>query len=85
MTKWEIVILNFVCASPLSGHFYGPSSIGELSILKGTDSGEGFDNSITLGNGDGTDDVEGVVTSGEGDDATTGVGEDVVGGATLLD
>ena len=63
----------------------GPSSIGESPIIEGIGSGEGVGNGVTLGNGDGTDDVEGVVTGGEGADATTGVGDDMVGGMTLLD
>jgi len=54
-------------------------------ILEGTDSGDGVDNGVTPGNSDGTDDVEGPVLDGEGTDATTGVGEDVVGEMSLLD
>ena len=54
-------------------------------ILEGIDSGEGVDNGVTLGNGDGTDDVEGSVSDGKGTDATTGVGEDVVGEMSLID
>ena len=60
-----------------------PSPIAQSLILEGTDSGEGVDNGVTLGNGD--DDVEGPVPDGEGVDATTGVGEDVVGEMSLLD
>jgi len=54
-------------------------------ILQGTGCCEGVNNGVTLGNGDGTDDVEGHVPDGEGVDATTGVGEDVVGEMSILD
>jgi len=66
----------FDCASPPSVHICGPSSIGESPILEGTGSGESIGNGVTLGNGDRIDDVEGVVTGGEGVDATTAVGDD---------
>jgi len=74
----------FDCSSPSLVHICGPSSIGESPIIKGIGSGESVGNGVTLGNGDGTDDVEGVVTGGEGADATTGVGDDMVGEMTLL-
>jgi len=75
----------FDCASPPLVHICGPSSIGESPILEDIGSGEGVGNGVTVGNDDGTDDVEGVVTGGEGADATIGVGDDMVGGMTLLD
>jgi len=70
----------FDCAPPPSIHICGPSSIGESLILEGTGSGKSVGNGVTLGNSDGTDDVKGVVTGGEGVDAKTRVGDDMVGG-----
>jgi len=79
----------FDCSSPPLVYICGPSSIGESPIIEGIGSGEGVGegvgNGVTIGNGDGTDDVKGVVTGGEGVDATTGVGDDMMGGKTLLD
>jgi len=75
----------FDCASPPLVHIGGPSPIGESPILEGIGSGEGVGNGVIVDNGDGTNDVEGVVTGGEGVDATIGVGDDMVGGMTLFD
>jgi len=75
----------FDCASPPLVHICGPSSIEESPILEGIGGGEGVGNGVTVASGDDTDDVEDVVTGGEGVDATTGVGDDMVGGTILLD
>jgi len=62
-----------------------PSWISDCSSPPWPIDGEGPDNGGTLSNGDGTDDVDGMVGEVVGVDATNGDGEDVIGGSTCLD